>query len=119
VFAMFGRRQEVSRADLNALREEVAQLRSELHKAQSEIRAYQTEQVTMHSQVQKWMRRAVAAERVVDRNQDPTAEATAASGTPGSPQVLWGAAGRMLEDLHNRRARVTGAVTGEPNGVHP
>jgi len=49
----------------------VTRLRDELERVQSVVRQIETEVVGMHDQVRRWMRRAVAAERAVVRNQEP------------------------------------------------
>lgn len=72
------------------LRAEVERLRGELVRVETELRAFQTEQVTMHDQVRKWMRRAGAEQRNQERD-----EARAAP-DPATPVVSapWGARAR-------------------------
>jgi hypothetical protein len=54
-------------------RAQLARLRDELVSVQSVVRQIETEAIAMHDQVRRWMRRAVAAERSVSRNQEPPA----------------------------------------------
>lgn len=106
---LFGRRQASVEDRLSALANEVARLASEVGKAQSEVRAYQTEQINMHDQVRKWMRRAIAAERAVERNQDSSAERPAGS-TPAPAALPWGARGRRYAAAMRGTSRANGVV---------
>lgn len=65
-------------------RAEAARLGDELARVESVVRQIETEVAGMHDQVRRWMRRAVAAERAVERNQEPHANGFAAV-TPASP----------------------------------
>lgn len=56
-----------------------ADLVERVERVERAFRLLEIEQATLHDQVRKWMRRAVAAER---RNQDP---ATEPPGTPAAP----------------------------------
>jgi hypothetical protein len=68
-------------------REELVRLRDELVRVESVVRQFETEVSGMHDQVRRWMRRAVAAERAVERNQEPHANGNGPvpSVTPASP----------------------------------
>jgi chromosome segregation ATPase len=86
---LFGPRQF---ADSQA-RDELTRLRDELTRVESVVRQVEQEVIDMHSQVRRWMRRAVAAERAVERNQEPSTnghgsqpvEVTPAQPTPARP----------------------------------
>ena len=81
-----------ARAALAELRVELTELRAELTRAESVVRQIEAEVIGMHDQVRRWMRRAVAAERAAERNQEPTGighdgqpEATPAPRTSAAP----------------------------------
>ncbi|HKW42521.1 MAG TPA: hypothetical protein VJN39_14830 [Gemmatimonadales bacterium] len=114
---MFGFRKGQGDASLI---QRVTVLEAELSKTQSVVRQLEGEQLLMHDQVRKWMRRAVAAERAVERNQEP-----AEDGTPAPPArrvrlskgLLWGARARRLargapDPVNDAPPEV------EANGVH-
>ena len=66
-------------------------------KLESLLRQLETEQLTLHDQVRKWMRRAVAAERNQERS---TLGAAPAPATPPAPpsrstRGMWGARARI------------------------
>lgn len=99
-----------------------------LDSVESRLRTYQTEQVTMHDEVRRWMRRAVAAERRVEaaeKRADATREATPAA-DQGS--VASAFRGRGMISRIRAAQRVTRpdplddperVHVEEPNGVHP
>lgn len=72
-------------------------LGAEVETLRSEVRTLRLELAAQSDLVTKRMRRAVAAERAVERNQEPDDEA--APETPAPPatrRALWGARGRRL-----------------------
>ena len=94
---------------LDAVRSLVENLRSEVHTLRLELAA-QGDLVT------KRMRRAVAAERAVERNEDRGAQGvTPAPETPGKRPALWGAR-RRIADRHAAAAARdgTGVAAGSP-----
>lgn len=97
---LFGNRQAVD----TTARAEIAALRDELTRTQSFIRQLEQEQVGLHDQVRRWMRRAVAAERAAERNQEQrphvNGHVAAVTPAPASP-----AAGSRLT-LRGARARI-------------
>ena len=103
------RRSEVAvasaKVDAEWGRQRLDHLEAEVKRLGSELRQYQTEQVTMHDQVRKWMRRAVAAERAVDVERGESIERVGAGDAPARPASrLWGARSRVAA----RRAEVNG-----------
>lgn len=66
-------------------RQEVARLRGELELVQSAMRQLETEVIGMHDQVRRWMRRAVAAERAVARNQETATNGNGHEPAPETP----------------------------------
>lgn len=120
----------------------------ELSKVASQVRQLEVEQMTLHDQVRKWMRRAVAAERRVEESAPAPAEHGAsrtAQPAPVDPLLMFnaglrGARGRIarrkLAALARARAEAggmhtldelpteadvaeAGRVHGGTNGVHP
>lgn len=96
---LFGPRQAVD----ETARAELAQLRDEVVRAQSVVRQIEQEAIAMHDQVRRWMRRAVAAERAVLRNQEPPVNGMA---TPAAhaPAVVVPPLNRV--NLRGARARI-------------
>lgn len=75
---------------------DVSDLLDRMGKLESLMRTLETEQLTLHDQVRKWMRRAVAAERAVGRGQGSPAPAGTAVAPPlVKPASLRGARARM------------------------
>lgn len=83
-----------SRQSQPASEDRLSKLEAELHKTQSMVRQLEAEQITLHDQTRKWMRRAVAADKNAERNQEPGARIEALPVTP-APRPEWGARGRM------------------------
>lgn len=108
----FGKRQ----AD-GDVRVELARLGQRVTSLESTLRQLEGEQILMHDQVRKWMRRAVAAERAMVRNQEPSVQTIPV--TPERPPT-WGARRRILERRLARAAREpvngAGAELGEQGG---
>lgn len=96
-------------ADNAPLALKLEHLERELSKVQSTVRQLEVEQVTLHDQVRKWMRRAVAAERVVERARGaaPDAPPTAA---PSAARQPWGARARRM--LRRQAEHSNGALPG-------
>ena len=69
----------------------LAHLEAELTKVQSTVRQLEGEQILLHDQVRKWMRRAVAAERAIGRG-----EPQAAPAPPAAPRRMWGPRARRM-----------------------
>lgn len=104
---LFGR-SKVVRPDEDA---RLSRLEGEVVKLASALRQLETEQITMHDQVRRWMRRAVAAERAVELAHEPHPDAPTTPGPAPRPQMnLWGARAR-------RAARVEAARGSENNGA--
>lgn len=90
-------------------------LHSELTKLQSAVRTLETEQVTLHDQVRKWMRRAVASEaRAARSSQGSTPPPALPITSIPKPTSLRGARGRIyvrqLEEMAARAASVPAAL---------
>jgi hypothetical protein len=86
---------------------------------QSKMRQYQTEQVQMHEQVQRWMRRAVAAERATAR---PVVQR--GHGEPVAPAArpklgMWGARRRIAERVRRPDPVQELDFEGDANGDDP
>lgn len=108
--------------------DELARFDGELRKVQSLMRTLEAEQATMHAEVKKWMRRAVAAETRAGRNQGEGEPST--PDTPGPPfGQMTSARSRMFpttalgERVRRRRmeraARPNGDDSkGDSDGVH-
>jgi len=115
MWKLFGKR----KAGDDEIRHVVRQLGERLGEVESELRTYQTEQVAMHDQVRKWMRRAVAAERAAAVRESGGASP---SQLPRSRAALFGARARIMARRAERAARPD-PVEEEPevstNGVHP
>lgn len=111
----FGQRQ----VSTPPVEERLSRLEAELARLQSALRQLETEQVTMHEQVRRWMRRAVAAERAAERNQErPSVVEPPEAATPvPPPRRMWGARERIAA----RRLRSAPTPTNgeDPDGVHP
>lgn len=86
--ALFGKRQVKPETGIDHLERELA-------KVQSALRQLELEQQSMHDQVRRWMRRAVAAER----NQ----EAREGGGHPSEPPPAPATAHRVLTGVRARR----------------
>jgi hypothetical protein len=86
----------------------VAELEIELRKLQSAFRQLEGEQLTVHDQVHKWMRRGLAA-----RNQGPSVPATPA---PAPAAVMPAAMGARARILARRAARAQQMEAAELNG---
>lgn len=99
---LFGSRQAVD----EAAREEVARLRDEITRVQSVVRQIEAEVVGMHDQVRRWMRRAVAAERVVERNQDPHPNGAGDPNGSAAPPAPPPRAANSRINLRGARARI-------------
>ncbi len=104
---LFGNGHAVSREEFDALASQVL-------KYQSELRTYQTEQVTMHEEVRKWMRRALAAESRMDARQTARV-ANGESPAVSSPRNMWGARARRLARIARPDPRTEEGADG---GVH-
>jgi hypothetical protein len=74
------------------------------------MRTLETEQVTLHTQVRQWMRRAVAAERRLDAK--PAARHTTSDGK----LTMWGARARIAQAISQDDSA---PESEETNGVHP
>jgi hypothetical protein len=96
------RRGQVTQRQLDELAQ---RLEADLARQSSVIRQLETEQATLHDQVRKWMRRAVAAESRVDGA--PQAAAPIVAAPP--PGRLWGARARRLARIAQEEAT---------NGIH-
>lgn len=85
------------------------------------MRALETEQATLHDQVRKWMRRAIAAERAAERNQepDPKGPETPATPAPVVARPLWGARARRIGRIARPDPVEELVNQGATNGVHP
>jgi hypothetical protein len=92
---LFGKRQ----VEDPEARRQVADLADEIRKLESVVRQIEGEQILMHDQVRKWMRRAVAAERAAERHQEPHRNGGPVTATP-APSVpllrMRGARARIL-----------------------
>jgi hypothetical protein len=84
----------------------VVELATRLGAIESALRQLETEQLTLHDQVRKWMRRAVAAERVATRE----APGTPKPGAPTPPP----ATGVRARRLANRLAEISGLTFDTP-----
>lgn len=89
---LFRRRQAEPEPTLLAM---IADLQAQVTGCLSQVRALESEQITLHDQVRKWMRRAVAAERAVARNQEPDGAPALPVAAPPARRRLWGARARM------------------------
>lgn len=111
---LFGRRQVPPEPGLVA---QVMELRSLVENLSSEVRTLRFELAAQSDLVTKRMRRAVAAERAVERNQDREGATDAAPPSPIEPPArrlnLWGARGRRLA------RRQLAAHATPPNGDAP
>jgi len=113
--------------ELQRLELEVRRIAAAHAELEAEVRTLQTEQLAMHKQVRQWMRRAVAAERAVERRQVGTPSGAAvdraAVALPDRPVNLRGARGRIyvrhLEELAAEAARRSAGLRDapEPNGA--
>lgn len=76
--------------------ERYAALERRVHALESAHRTLENEQLKMHDQVHKWMRRAVAAERNQERRAEPAQSMPAATpaNPPRRPATLHGASMR-------------------------
>jgi len=91
------------------LAERIAHLEAEVLKVQSELRQLEGEQILLHDQCRKWMRRQVAE----GRNQERAAGAVTDGVTPSPPmlnRVMTGARARILA-RRAAAARVSEPVT--------
>lgn len=96
---------------------QVMELRSLVENLASEVRQLRLELAAQSDLVTKRMRRAVAAERAVERHQEQRAGDAGAApvpqpATPGRPLSMWGARGRIAR----RRALEAAATNG--TGAH-
>lgn len=116
VVNLFGRGQAKDDERLAALERRAAAL-------ESALRTLENEQVRMHDQVHKWMRRAVAAERNQERREVGAAPAPAATPAPPRPPAVRTGASlrsytRRLEQYTSSLARRTGNYRGEDLQEH-
>ena len=93
---------------------EVGAVLQRMSALESAFRTLEQEQIAMHDQVRKWMRRAVAAERAAGRNQEP--EAGGRPATPGPQQGMTSARARALRQGRAWGGRLEPEDNG--NGVH-
>ncbi len=118
---LFGRRQGGAEPPAS----EVGKILERLHTLESAMRQLETEQITLHDQCRRWMRRAVAVERAAVSHPAPTSDGIPPGGMEpsrgtASPRPLWGARARIAA---RRAARVpeTSPTTSEEeptDGVH-
>lgn len=98
---------------------QVLELRSLVENLRSEVRQLGAELSLQSDLVTKRMRRAVAAERAVERHQEQRVEESGAApepatATPARPPSLWGARGRIA-----RRRALAGLTNGTGAVEHP
>lgn len=80
--------------EVEALKIKLAGVEAEQERLLSVLRQYQTEQVTMHDQVRKWMRRSDAAEARATKR--APGEPNDGGEPTATPPRLWGARARRL-----------------------
>lgn len=126
---LFSPRQGADARELAGIRDQLDAIRTQLSNTQSELRSLQAEQISLHTQVHKWMRRALAAQTASERNQEPAPAraALAAQETP-APIRGWGARGRRAARLQREALadlQTLAELGGQPgetvengNGVH-
>lgn len=94
----------------------VAKLQADMAVLGSLVRTLEAEQVNLHAQVRKWMRRAVASERNQERAVSPDGSVV----TPApAPRALWGARGRMGRPAPAAPEPLVFREEESENGVHP
>jgi chromosome segregation ATPase len=113
---LFGKRKPDADARLEALENRARQL-------ESQLRTLENEQIRMHDQVHKWMRRAVAAERNQERGRSLPAPVHVTPAPPRRPASMHGAAARSyarrLEEYTEALRSVGGNARSEDNGDAP
>lgn len=114
---LFGRRQAPDALTANTL----AKLESRVLALESAVRTLEAEQINMHDQVRKWMRRAVAAQKAAEQREAVEIPEIPAA-TPLRTARPWGARARIAARL-SRPAPVPDVTLEDEgegtNGVHP
>ncbi len=108
--ALFGR----GKVEAPDTAERLSRLEAEVSRLASALRLLEVEQGTVHDQVRKWMRRAVAAERAAERNQEPDGAEPPAP--PVMPRVITGVRARRMARLARRDPMAD--ANGGTDGVH-
>lgn len=93
----------------------MAALEARCRALESALRILENEQLKIHDQVHKWMRRAVAAERNQERREVGAAPAPAATPAPPRPPTV--RTGASLRSYTRRLEQYTRAIAGHTGNV--